>query len=115
MLFKEQPLTKKQRVLKVDLEPRSCLTSRHSDFTDLRTARMERKLSRQGHHELSIETKSWMSDEYFKGVTLLKPVGLADLQTLRNQAKMQKQFNSISLTSRDSKPNKSLSSTQQVN
>jgi len=52
---------------------------------------MERKLSRQAHNELSIDTKSWMSDEYFKGVTLLKPAGpLTDLQALRNQAKMHK-------------------------
>ena len=88
MLFKE-PV--KKRVMKIDLEPRSCLTSRNSDFTDLRTARMERKLSRQAHNELSIDTKSWMSDEYFKGVTLLKPAGpLTDLQALRNQAKMHK-------------------------
>jgi hypothetical protein len=109
MLFKEQG---KKRVLKIDLEPRSCLTSRHSDFTDLHTARMERKLSRQARHELSLDTKSWMSDEYFKGVTLLKPVGgpMTDLQAVRNQAKMQKQFNSISLTSREG----ILSSTQKV-
>jgi hypothetical protein len=49
MLFK--PENSKKKVLKIDLldrkeSLRSCMTSRNSDFTDLRTARIERRLSR---------------------------------------------------------------------